>query len=83
MFSFSSPFLFNKFIFNYKETSHISLIQDHVRQAYDKAISLDTEECVFYEKSFTDKQLREQELNNLFKSICLKVVVPIANKYIS
>lgn len=50
------------------ETSHISLIQDHVRQAYDKAISLDTEECVFYEKSFTDKQLREQELNNLFKS---------------
>lgn len=49
------------------ETIPITLIQDHVRQAYDKAISLDTEECIFYEKSFTDKQLRAQELNNLFK----------------
>ena len=45
----------------------IATILDHTRLAYSKAVEKETLSCIFYEKSFTEKLLKEQELNFLFE----------------
>ena len=47
--------------------SEVILIQDHARLAYDLAIQ-ENKFCVFYKKAFTDKLLKNQEMDLLFES---------------
>lgn len=48
-------------------TADVTRIQDHARQAYDLAIR-ENLFCVFYQKSFTEKLLWEQELDMMFET---------------
>lgn len=48
-------------------TADVTRIQDHARQAYDLAIR-ENQFCVFYQKSFTEKLLWEQELDMMFET---------------
>lgn len=45
----------------------VGLIQDHARLAYDLAVQ-ENKFCVFYKKAFTDKLLKEQEMDLFFES---------------
>lgn len=45
----------------------VALIQDHARLAYDLAVQ-ENKFCVFYKKAFTDKLLKEQEMDLFFES---------------
>ncbi|MEE0132794.1 MAG: EAL domain-containing protein [Treponema sp.] len=47
--------------------NEVILIQDHARLAYDLAVQ-ENKFCVFYKKAFTDKLLKNQEMDLLFET---------------
>lgn len=44
----------------------ISIVQGHAKAAYKVSVQQNTEECIFYDKSFTENKLKEIEINNMF-----------------